>query len=1133
MDTQCSAIYCGPNQKVRSNNCVPCDLGTYHPGGHDSSGLDTECHKIRCNPNERVQRNVCVACELGSMAVGGSDASGADTRCSAITCMKGQRVHQKKCVSCARGKTSKAGHDASGDDTQCDVIVCSENERVHRNMCVPCPVGTTSKAGKDASAFDTECDVTFCQENERVSNHQCLACSKGKMAAVGHDARSIDTECFIRYCSKNERVQDNQCVPCAPGTYNEAGDEADAEDTYCMGRLVFCKPNQRVFGFQCVDCAPGTIRRGGDVSNGPNTECDAILCHNNERVSRNACVKCPLGMERIGGDTADGPDTTCTVNFCKVNFHVKDNRCIACNPGRITSGSHDPTGQDTDCERLLCGPGERVYRNKCIKCERGTTSEGGHDAGAYDTFCTEILCEENERVEGNECVSCQVGKANEKGDDASGVDTNCFSTYCKPNQYVKANVCMDCPPGSFALGIQDMSGEDTECSMHVCLKDQRVHQGECIECEPGKHNDEGDLPNGMDTVCSATFCAEDEHVHGNECFACEPGKYSDYRHDSSGEDSECDPIYCQENERVSSNECVKCPPGYFSEGGDDASGLNTGCKNIFVKQCGQIDMVFLLDASGSIGKENWELAKNYVEEIAVGIQIEPTAAHAGLIVFSDNATKVVDFQHGQEEALFLEKLFSTEYTTGDLTYINEAMDMARTEFFPYSMDFTRKSVMIITDGRQSGGSEIVVEAAQKLKDMGVGVYAVGVGLEVDKEELMQIVSEPENLLISGNFNDLTGLVEETVLLQCPAAAEIKDSLIEFMQAQEAGAGQNKDDDKTSSSWISEYADESCSAYAQGTANHNYCTDKGKGSDTRAACAACSECQGSPVCSSAPNPTMPPTMPPTTPPTSKPSTNAWMGFNGMPCSEYASTGQYYKYCNDEGTGSDTRSACLACRTECLGSPACATAEVAEVTATVEVTPAQSKPAADCDDLDSDYKKDCPNWAAQNECTESPDFMAYFCQKSCGLCPDAAPSMDARRSAPAPIVGNNLPANCGNYYYEQPITANPIVRCQDGTRWAADNNGNFWAIAAAEFSTQRTASSGVPTPTAYVQQPVNTFKRQYMYVNPVNQVLYSSKANGYSSFQGVPTQVQPQYVASPLPAASQHAFFHPVSDQRFQG
>jgi hypothetical protein len=81
----CAATLCAANQKVTSNACAACAVGTNNAAGDDASGADTTCDAITCTADHYVNSNVCTDCAAGSTNAAGDDATGADTTCDIVS----------------------------------------------------------------------------------------------------------------------------------------------------------------------------------------------------------------------------------------------------------------------------------------------------------------------------------------------------------------------------------------------------------------------------------------------------------------------------------------------------------------------------------------------------------------------------------------------------------------------------------------------------------------------------------------------------------------------------------------------------------------------------------------------------------------------------------------------------------------------------------------------------------------------------------------------------------------------------------------------------------------------------------------------------------------------------------------
>ena len=209
-------------------NCEPCPPGMESPEG---SGI---CSAIICGPNEKVVNHACVPCETGALNLdGGDDASGNNTECQGVPCFQNERVESNVCVSCPPGMTNDAGDMRNGADTFCDPILCLEDEKVVSHTCVPCQPGAENEAGDDASLANTACEAILCDVNEYVNAYNCTPCAPLYVNLAGDDATQPDTACILG-CLENERVENNVCVPCEDSYVYPALANPEGPDTECM-----------------------------------------------------------------------------------------------------------------------------------------------------------------------------------------------------------------------------------------------------------------------------------------------------------------------------------------------------------------------------------------------------------------------------------------------------------------------------------------------------------------------------------------------------------------------------------------------------------------------------------------------------------------------------------------------------------------------------------------------------------------------------------------------------------------------------------------------------------------------------------------------------------------------------------
>ena len=76
--------------------------------------------------------------------------------------------------------------------------------------------------------------------------------------------------------------------------------------------------------------------------------------------------------------------------------------------------------------------------------------------------------------------------------------------------------------------------------------------------------------------------------------------------------------------------------------------------------------------------------------------------------------------------------------------------------------------LVITDGKQTqeGDWEPLNIASQPLKDAGVDIVALGVGTDVNFEELLQVASSEQNVFSVRTFEKLDEVVRDITSRQC-------------------------------------------------------------------------------------------------------------------------------------------------------------------------------------------------------------------------------------------------------------------------------------------------------------------------------------------------------------------------------
>ncbi|KAM0734376.1 Sushi, von Willebrand factor type A, EGF and pentraxin domain-containing protein 1 [Formica fusca] len=158
----------------------------------------------------------------------------------------------------------------------------------------------------------------------------------------------------------------------------------------------------------------------------------------------------------------------------------------------------------------------------------------------------------------------------------------------------------------------------------------------------------------------------------------------------------------------------------------------------------QVELVFLVDASGSVGAENFRSELNFVTKLLSDFTVDETTTRVAVVTFGGrgNVYRNIDqiSRHGPNDhkCYLLNKQFNNITYSGGGTYTRGALLEALT-ILEKGREAANKVVFLITDGFSNGGDPR--PAADLLKNTGATVFTFGIRTG-NVEELHDIASPP-------------------------------------------------------------------------------------------------------------------------------------------------------------------------------------------------------------------------------------------------------------------------------------------------------------------------------------------------------------------------------------------------------
>ncbi|KAH9505734.1 Collagen alpha-6(VI) chain [Bulinus truncatus] len=180
------------------------------------------------------------------------------------------------------------------------------------------------------------------------------------------------------------------------------------------------------------------------------------------------------------------------------------------------------------------------------------------------------------------------------------------------------------------------------------------------------------------------------------------------------------------------------------------------------------DIILLIDASTSIGPDNWLKQAKFASELVQAFTVGPKDVLFGCLIFNRTPTKIFDLKTYMNSTSASNSLLSIPYPNNQGTNTHLGLSEIRVNqlFSPASGGRTdaRDLVIVMTDG-QSNSPDLTKSEAQQLKDTGVSIITVGIGLS-NTNELTAMASKHEYVFNTGGYDMLDYIKRDLVKLTC-------------------------------------------------------------------------------------------------------------------------------------------------------------------------------------------------------------------------------------------------------------------------------------------------------------------------------------------------------------------------------
>ncbi|XP_031574709.1 complement C2-like isoform X2 [Actinia tenebrosa] len=196
-----------------------------------------------------------------------------------------------------------------------------------------------------------------------------------------------------------------------------------------------------------------------------------------------------------------------------------------------------------------------------------------------------------------------------------------------------------------------------------------------------------------------------------------------------------------------------------------STGIDTRARAIDLGEQGGLDVLFVLDASSSIKRKDFKLAKEFAIAIVrqLGATWKPKGTRIAVIVFATEPALVFNFgEHGATSTNGVIKKIRKIKRLGGSTATRHALEMARKVVFVTRENRRQRAMFVITDGRFNIGGN-PEEAARNLRvEYKVQNTAIGVGRNVHPRELYAIGKNEEDVIMVNGYEELKKAIDKFV-----------------------------------------------------------------------------------------------------------------------------------------------------------------------------------------------------------------------------------------------------------------------------------------------------------------------------------------------------------------------------------
>lgn len=184
--------------------------------------------------------------------------------------------------------------------------------------------------------------------------------------------------------------------------------------------------------------------------------------------------------------------------------------------------------------------------------------------------------------------------------------------------------------------------------------------------------------------------------------------------------------------------------------------------------CSQADIVFVMDSSGSVGNDNWQLVLQFVKNVVDNLDIGSYATRVAAITYGNRATPNFYLDTYDNKADIKNALDGIRWKDQETNTSGAIWYMMANMFTRERGDRARAPNVgiVITDGASNRDADLTIPYAIEARQAGIAMFAIGIGDQTNKDELDAIATNSSMVFQVGDFDMLETINSQLVSAAC-------------------------------------------------------------------------------------------------------------------------------------------------------------------------------------------------------------------------------------------------------------------------------------------------------------------------------------------------------------------------------